>query len=139
MAKDNVFMGVAAVGGVGLGYALTKLMGAKASASLEAVVANLAISRDPPNNYWLDRKFLMGYTHGDEETGPRKAALYAFCYSDGTLHINNVEVLVTVTLYDYGAHFECSLHAGLPGYRVYYDGIAKITLTPTNAMQSFYV
>jgi hypothetical protein len=129
MAKDKAFMGVAAVGGLGLGYALSKLMGGKASASLEAIAANLFISRDPPNQYWLDRKFLFSYTNAGW-----KAALYAFCYNDGIGHINNVEVIVSISDKGDGTfEFECALMSGdrsaAATYRVYYNGIPKLSLT----------
>ena len=151
MAKDSAFMGVAAVGGVGLGYALSKLIGAKAPAELEEAVSLIYISRDPPNQYWLDRKFLMSYVHGAASVGFNKAALYAFCYNDENHH-DNPEVLVSVTAFDAIAgfppgsqvgqrmiSFECAKMAGDPGYRVYYNGLPKVFLSAVMSYTEFFV
>jgi hypothetical protein len=135
MAKDKAFMGVAAVGGLGLGYALSKLMGGKAAADLEAVAVNLFVSRAPlvPQS-WLDRKFLFSHTNAG-----MPAALYAFCYSDGITHFNNPEVIVSVSAKGDGTYgIECAQFAG-PGYRVYYNGLPKIILTDAMAHQVFWV
>jgi hypothetical protein len=151
MAKDSVFMGVAAVGGAGLGYALSKLMGGKSSAELEEAVSLINISRDPPYQYWLDRKFLLSYVHGAVSVGFNKAALYAFCYNDENHH-DNPEVLVGVTAFDAiegfppGSQagqrmisFECTKMAGDPGYRVYYKGMPKVFLNTAMAYTEFIV
>jgi hypothetical protein len=141
MAKGAVIAGVLAGGTLagGLaGYVARGLMpGGKVPSELEVAIKKITISRDPPNRYWLDRKLLLVYKHGNPALGSLTAALYAFCYNDDTIHHNNPEVLVSVTIWPGRCEFECALFGGPPVYKVYLDGVAKITLSATAAYQTF--
>jgi len=129
---------IAGAGGLALGIVASKFMGAKASSEFEAAVYRLSISRDPPYRYWLKPKLLMSYTHVS-----KPAALYAFCIDndvEGNVHKDNPEALVSVTSWAPGTYeFECALFGGPPEYKVYYDGVRKLTLSTSAAYQIFTV
>jgi hypothetical protein len=132
MAKDNMFMGIAAVGGAGLGYALSKMMGTKAPGSIEETVGHLYVWSNAVSG-WLQKRLLWVYTSFNDV----KAAQYAWYFQEGERV--NVEVLMAVAVLSDGRRtFECNLQAGV-GATVYYDELPKVSLTAMSAYQIFIV
>jgi hypothetical protein len=126
--SDKTKVGLVGLGGfaigTGLGYGMSKLLGAKPSgppADIVEAVSHIGVF-DNGGQKWLTPEWMFNFAHGTNV----KAAFYAWTLSD-QYNVRNPQAVMSVWVKDGKRVYEFSSQSGA-GSIVYYDSIVKLTL-----------